>query len=582
MNIFKYFLNLMESIVKQIQDLSLQEKKTLQRYFKQTNTTKLAELILKNYSYNKGKFDTDNEEEQDEQQIEELEPYSEEEHNVPHPSDQRQFDEMLLQPNFDPVNDTFFQNYLISYPDEIMNFLNLYLDELIDEYILPDNQRMFLSLFIDLMIDNNTVIPDDILFQIIDFFTNLQGYEDLYDYNEFIPILIEKVQNVNVYPEYIETICLLEPEFSIYILDLLMSKNFNINNVIQNTSILEMLIGLLRTATSTIFTNVYKFTNRYIQYPNLNTQSENIITTLINVIKYHVNIYTRSNRLISYSKIEKLIVLKNRLNIYGYNITTEEQELYRNTIRPYLLKNAQLARNTVYYNTLLQQSRARHIQPETPQIEQPIPTEAQDCTNTQDLFSLEDWTADNLPNIKIRIYKNTGLQDYTTFCGDRDTLVQYFNSQSLIVPWLRKNINVPIEPAGYRGAPSKNIDPEMNFKSLPNQIYLQNWQLFEKQEYNNFVAIPLEKILLGNSDGTIGISQLHGQAESKQLIYLLVPTNVDQIQFIKNYLAKLLEERNINLRQFEEEGSDIEHIRYIYLHHPYKTSDYNQQGNLIE
>jgi len=557
----------MKHVLNQIETLSLNDQKILKTYFKQDNITKLGETLLKLESRLKGNMD---------RQIEDVD---EDEELLPFNEDEEQFNELLLNPYFDP-NDGFFQNYLASYPNEIMNFLNLYIDEHKDEYILPQNQPIFLNLFIEFIRNQDIVISDDVLFSIIDFFTNLQDYNDLYEYNEFIPVLIKKLQDVNVYPEYIETISLLEPSFSIRILNLLMSKNFNINNKIQGTSLIETLITFLKTSNTEIFSNIYEFTTRFIQYPNLDTQNNNVINLITNVVQYHVNIYTRSERMVIYSKIDKLNNLKNKLNLYGYNISVEQQETFRNVFRPYSLKKARITKNTVFYNTLLQQGRTRHIQNASPEAVQSIPTIAQDCTNTQDLFSLEDWSVENLPNIKVKIYKNKDLQGYTTFCGDRDSLLQYFNSQSLIVPWLQKNLNIPIEVAGHGGAPSKDIDPQMNFKSLPNQIYIQNWQLLQDQEYTDFIAIPLEKILVGNAEGTIGISQLHGQADSKQLIYFLVPASigVDVNDFIRDYLNKLLQERTVNIANM----SELEKIRYIYLYHPYKSSDYDNMGKLVE
>nr|QBK88150.1 MAG: ankyrin repeat protein [Marseillevirus LCMAC202] len=182
--------------------------------------------------------------------------------------------------------------------------------------------------------------------------------------------------------------------------------------------------------------------------------------------------------------------------------------------------------------------------------EKVLPEQAKDCSNEQDFITQDDWDANNLPQVKIKLLDKTNPihgPSYT-LCFRRDTLQQWIGDpKHEMAVWLPTIKGKGMDADGHGLPGSKGTGPSANsiYTQLPDGSYTavpENVSLFDPK-YTNFIGVPIAtNIRLGNLAGTMGVSELHGQAPGK-VIYLLIPAQDNLHNTLVTYFLDALLDR---------------------------------------
>nr|QBK87128.1 MAG: regulator of chromosome condensation protein [Marseillevirus LCMAC201] len=180
-----------------------------------------------------------------------------------------------------------------------------------------------------------------------------------------------------------------------------------------------------------------------------------------------------------------------------------------------------------------------------------VPPQAKECSNEKDFITQEDWDADNLPQVKIKLLnKDDPINGPSyTLCFMRDTLKVWLDDpKHKLAVWLPNKRGGDMDDNGHGLPGSEGAGPSANtiYIQLPNGItYVERAELLLDPNYNDFIGVPIATdVRLGNRAGTFGQSELHGQAPGK-VIYLIVTAQGDLHDDLEDYLWIILAERNL-------------------------------------
>jgi hypothetical protein len=141
-----------------------------------------------------------------------------------------------------------------------------------------------------------------------------------------------------------------------------------------------------------------------------------------------------------------------------------------------------------------------------------------ECSNPVDIITQEEWS-DNYPaEIKIE-YLNSDdpiNNKPVVYCYNRDGLIEWLsNERNLFARWLSTDYILKMDDEGHRGGPSSK---QLYYKLPDGHYIIYKGDLNFDNKY--YVAIPIDKVRLGNRGGVIGVSLLHGQTDNT--VYLLL------------------------------------------------------------
>ncbi len=183
---------------------------------------------------------------------------------------------------------------------------------------------------------------------------------------------------------------------------------------------------------------------------------------------------------------------------------------------------------------LMRASALAQAKPVAP-VEKPVPAAAEDCSNETDLITTEEWSEDNLPNVKIRFLdKDLITKKPYVYCTDRDSLQQWLKiPKHEFRGWIPKE-GFTMDVAGHYGAPSSK---EIFYRLIDGNFIDNNPAIFT-EPVDDFTGIPVyTNKRLGNPQGIFGIGQHHGQTPGFTVYHL-----VDSTKFNKETLEKLYDD----------------------------------------
>jgi len=189
------------------------------------------------------------------------------------------------------------------------------------------------------------------------------------------------------------------------------------------------------------------------------------------------------------------------------------------------------------------------------------PPEHQDCSNDRDYISQECWSQDFQPEIKIKFLDPT---DYTrrpnTLCMRIDDFINTVtNPDNQVRAWYpndeRQESDEDIEPEGYGGKPSA----VEKYTRVLTSMYISN-QNPEELGSGTFIAYPLyTNKLVGNPEGTFGVSQVHGQEPGYTIYYVTLGTEEQQRDEIIAELKRIHQLKGLPL-DFPTQDKDIKEL----------------------
>jgi hypothetical protein len=181
-----------------------------------------------------------------------------------------------------------------------------------------------------------------------------------------------------------------------------------------------------------------------------------------------------------------------------------------------------------------------------------------DCTNKVELFSQDDWGADNEPSLKVTFY---WYQDFSKKqniqCYDRDNLKQWLSTpEHTLYKWISNVPGVPIDPMGYGGGPSNSF----TVQNWPDSQFVLKTNILNVENIENINAYPIAKNMrIGRQ---FGISQNHGQLPGFVVFELSKESNPKE--FYINKICKTLF-KNVNIQECKRnfDGYTIEQLFLI-------------------
>lgn len=237
--------------------------------------------------------------------------------------------------------------------------------------------------------------------------------------------------------------------------------------------------------------------------------------------------------------------------------------------------------------TLIGKWYAKYHKPE-PEIveEKPVPEIAKPCRNTEDYINNDPWADDNLPNIFITFLHSDETVE-GTFCYKLDDLYSLFDvPENHLAAWIIPQQNGYLDDDGYIVVPDAEPDTYDMF-AVPSiaewfvRIPLQ--RLIERRSFvdnisqhnneNRFIALPIYKTRIGNTEGVYGSSMKHGQAPSETIYYLVPETEYNRSKSgtYTNVFYKVLFTKTMSSRPA---GTTLESIREIQQEFPISTPDF--------
>jgi hypothetical protein len=170
-----------------------------------------------------------------------------------------------------------------------------------------------------------------------------------------------------------------------------------------------------------------------------------------------------------------------------------------------------------------------------------------DCSNQVELFSQDDWSAENEPSIKVTFwwYKDFSKKQNIQ-CYDRDNLKQWLATpEHTLYKWIANTRSGVIDPMGYGGGPSNSF----TVQNWPDSQFVLKTNLQAQSE--NINAYPIAKNMRIGRE--FGISQNHGQLPGF-VVYELSLDQDPKTFYLSKIHKELFDNVNVNecLRNYQE------------------------------
>jgi hypothetical protein len=192
-----------------------------------------------------------------------------------------------------------------------------------------------------------------------------------------------------------------------------------------------------------------------------------------------------------------------------------------------------------------------------------------DCTNEVNIFTQDEWTEEEQPNLKVKFLWYADFSKKPTIqCYNKDNLLEWLNDTNhTLYKWIPNILGTEMEPMGYRGGPS-------------NSFTVQNWpdsQFVVKTNLPNsdtLTAFPIAKNMrIGKQ---FGISQNHGQLPG--FVVYELSTETDPKKF---YIDKICKENEACRRNYANHTLEQLFLIVDELSEKDSQSCYDQNGNRI-
>jgi len=180
----------------------------------------------------------------------------------------------------------------------------------------------------------------------------------------------------------------------------------------------------------------------------------------------------------------------------------------------------------------------------------------QECVNPRDLVTMVDWK-DDAPTVFIRFQSPSPTSPSILYCYDGETLRHYLSDpNNVFVRW----IQIPGVPAmddqGHRGMPDPHSPPYFKIYTQQEVMLLGNTILSELRQGRDNVIYDAEYLgneRIGNKQGEISISGLHGQIPGPDIYRLTNPRNVKETSATSiNPEIQTLYDTLVHTKQFSE------------------------------
>lgn len=157
-----------------------------------------------------------------------------------------------------------------------------------------------------------------------------------------------------------------------------------------------------------------------------------------------------------------------------------------------------------------------------------------DCSSDIDLFSLEPWSDENNPDIRVRFLDDPGTPSTRpyVYCGKRDDLNEWLNNEdNKAYFWVPVDKNRPIGENGENGMPDHNI----NLYKLPGTQTVYTLSKFIMDNNTSYVGVPITDGLTRVGVERYIVSGIHGQAPGYR-VYIVIPYIVFDVGTIINLI----------------------------------------------
>lgn len=226
-----------------------------------------------------------------------------------------------------------------------------------------------------------------------------------------------------------------------------------------------------------------------------------------------------------------------------------------------------------------------------------LPEAAKSCRNEEDYISHDRWTENYLPTIFIKYMNYDGTFEGTDCYKTDDINTMIDNPQNNFAAWVPPNGDTIFDDNGFVIDPNtrefynnKYAEPSIIelFVELPVRRFFLRRNLLDKinqtlGQTTKFVAVPVYKTRVGNTQGGYGSGQLHGQEPDKTIYYIVKESDFDNGAY-KDIYNEIFKLKTSNEYDGELNNITLDVIHEIHSTIPVSMSDqlYYWLGRSIE